>query len=99
MEALNKPVETEKILGTAEVIASFDGGEGKIAGVKVKSGRLARGDRVRIERNKESLGFTKIKSIKHLKVDIDKALIGTEAGLFFDPQLDFAPQDDIIALA
>lgn len=99
MEALNKPVETEKILGTAEVIASFDGGEGKIAGVKVKSGRLARGDRVRIERNKENMGYTKIKSIKHLKEDIDKALIDTEAGLFFDPQLDFAPQDAIIALA
>lgn len=99
MDEINKPVETEKILGTAEVIASFDGGKGKIAGVKVKSGRLARGDRVRIERNKENMGYTKIKSIKHLKEDIDKALIGTEAGLFFDPQLDFAPQDDIIALA
>lgn len=99
MEVINKPVDSEKILGTAEVVASFDGGKGKIAGVKVKSGRLARGDRVRIERNKENIGYTKIKSIKHLKEDIDKAVIGTEAGLFFDPQLDFEPQDAIISLA
>jgi len=99
MEALNKPIETEKILGTADVIASFDGGEGKIAGCKIKSGRFVRGDRVRIERSKENIGLSKIKHIKHLKEDIDKALIGTECGLFLDPQLDFAPGDAIIALA
>lgn len=98
LEALNAPEPEEKALGTASVIAVFKSDNGNIAGCKVTSGRLVRGDRVRLDRNKAPLAFTKIKSIKHFKDDVDKATVGMECGIFFDPKLDFEAGDDIISL-
>ncbi|MEK7565795.1 MAG: EF-Tu/IF-2/RF-3 family GTPase, partial [Patescibacteria group bacterium] len=64
----------------------------RICGVKVTDGRLARGDRVRIQ-SAES----KIKSIRISKNEVNKAETGQECGVLLEPQIDFLPGDVILA--
>ena len=54
-----------------------------IAGVKVISGQIARGDQVKIVREDKEIGRARIKSLRHGKEDINKAEQGTEAGVLF----------------
>lgn len=69
----------EKILGKGTIIAIFDTSHGKIAGTKVNEGRLAKNDRVRIERNGEEIGVAKVKTIRHLQKEINSAKEGRNA--------------------
>ncbi len=88
----------EEVFGEARVLAVFDIKEDKIAGLKVISGRIARGDKVKIMRGDKEIGRTRLKSLKHQKEDITKAEQGKEAGATFQQKLDFLPNDSIIAI-
>lgn len=94
---LKEVLREERELGTARIIAQFPFERDRIAGAKVSSGRLARGDRVKIMRGEEELARAKIKTIRHGKDDITKADTGIECGVLFDQKLDFTIGDDIIA--
>lgn len=89
--------EGEHEIGKGEILASFLGSSGVIIGVKVSEGRLAVGDRVKIWRSEKELGISKIVSIKHGKEDVKLATKNMECGIMIDPEVDFAPQDAIIA--
>jgi translation initiation factor IF-2 len=56
---------------------------GTIAGCKVTSGEIKRSDSARILRKGIVLHQTKIKSLKHVKEVIDKAVNGMEFGITF----------------
>lgn len=86
------------ILGEAKIIEIFSYKEDKIAGLKVVSGRIARGDQIKLVRGDEEIGRAKIKSLRHGKEDISKAEQGKEAGVILSQKLDFLTGDSIIAI-
>lgn len=88
----------EEILGKAEIIAQFPFDKKKIAGCKVLEGRIARGDLVRIERDTQNLGTTRIKSIREFKNEINKAETGQECGCLFEENIDFSVGDMIVSI-
>ena len=103
-EELDEVIEAIKkgnlvtILGEAKIIEIFSYKEDKIAGVKVVSGRIARGDQVKLVRGDEEIGRAKIKSLRHGKEDISKAEQGKEGGVILSQKLDFLTGDSIISI-
>lgn len=88
----------EEVLGEARILATFDFKDEKVAGIKVISGRIARGDKVKILREGKEIGRAKIKSLRYQKEDITKAEQGKEAGAIISLKLDFLLNDSIIAI-
>jgi len=87
----------ERELGQGTIIAEFPFEKDRIAGTKVTSGRLAKGDFVRVMRGEEEIGRARIKSIRQGKNEITKVEVGGECGVFLDKKVDFMLQDGIIA--
>lgn len=94
---LKEPSQREKILGEAVVVAEFTAGDDRVAGCKIKSGKISRGDTVRVMRGDETLGLSKIKSLRQGKEDVPHVTIGTECGIVMAAKLDFRPADLIIS--
>ncbi len=88
----------EEVLGESKIIAQFEIKGEKVAGVRVVSGRVALGDKVKIMRGLKEIGRARIKSLRHQKEEITKAEMGSEAGLVLSPKLDFLPNDAIISI-
>lgn len=92
----------ERELGKGVIIAEFPFNGLRIAGTKVASGRLARGDSVKIVRQEKNgeveIGRVKIKSVRRGRDNITKAEVGVECGILFDDTLDFTIGDAIIAV-
>jgi translation initiation factor IF-2 len=86
------------ILGEAKIIAVFPMKQELIAGVKVISGRIARGDQVKIVRENVEIGRARIKSLRHQKEDITKSEQGSDAGLILSHKLDLLTGDAIISI-
>lgn len=87
----------ERELGKGMIIAEFPYEKDRIAGTKVTSGRLAKGDMIRVMRGEEEVGRARIKSIRQGKNEITKVEVGGECGVFLDKKVDFMLQDGIIA--
>jgi len=99
VSGLKEVLAAERELGTGAVIAEFPFEKSRIAGTKLVSGRLARGDTVKIMRGDTEIARAKIKSLRKGKEDITKAdKVGVECGILFDKKVDFALQDAIIAV-
>ncbi len=94
---VTEPEISEEILGEAEVVAEFEIEKERIAGCRVKKGKITKTDSLRLQRGEKILGEMKIKSMKHKKEDIDEAKTGTEFGAVFDPPLDFEIGDVIMS--
>ena len=94
---LKEVLREERDLGVGTIIAEFPFDGDRIAGTRVSSGRLARGDRVKIMRGEEEVARAKIKSLRHGKDDLTKVDTGHECGVLFDQKLDFTIGDGIIA--
>lgn len=88
----------EVILGKAKVQAVFPYEHKKVAGSKVLEGRMAKGDKVRVERNKEIIAEGRIVSIRQGKEDIGKVEVGGECGILLSVSLDFEPEDVILSV-
>lgn len=98
LEAALKPEEKEEeILGEAEIIAEFQIDQERVAGCRVKKGKISQDDQLRLKRGEKVIGITKIKSMKHKKEAITEARTGKEFGVLFNPPLDFKIGDVIIA--
>lgn len=87
----------ERELGRGSILAQFPFSGQLVAGTKVKVGRLARGDQVKIMRAEEEVGKAKIKSVRKGKEETTKAEVGAECGILFDHSVAFEVGDDIIA--
>ena len=94
MEAL---LIRERELGVGIIIAEFPFDRDRVIGTKVTSGRLARGDTVRIVRGETEVGSARIKSIHQGKNEVTKVEVGGECGVLLDKKVDFTLQDGIIA--
>lgn len=98
VSGMKEVLGAERELGMGTIIAEFPFEKSRIAGTRIVSGRLARGDTVKIMRGEEEVGRAKIKSIRKGKDDVTKVEEGIECGVLFDKKVDFALQDAIIAV-
>lgn len=89
----------EEIYGRAKVLASFPYEKTKVLGITVMDGRVAKGDKVRIERNEEVVGESFISSVRQGKNQVSKIEKGQEGGIVISPQVDFTIGDMIICIA
>lgn len=87
----------EKIFGKAKIMASFPFDKKKVLGVTVLEGRVAKGDRVRLERGEEIVGEGMIASLRQGKEQVSKAEAGSEAGVLLANDLDFQLGDVLIS--
>ena len=84
-------------MGEAVILVEFPMDNERIAGCKIESGRIAKGDLLRLTRGDTKIGETKIKSLRQSKKDVVKTEVGSECGIVFEKKLDFRVNDRIIA--
>ncbi len=87
----------EEIYGVAKIQASFPFDKQIVMGVKVLEGRVAKGDKVRIERGEEIIGEGHINSVRAGKDQTSKVESPNEAGIIVGPALDFQVGDMVIS--
>ncbi len=87
-----------EILGRAEVLASFPFDNKKVAGCKVVSGRITKGDLLVLQRGEKEIGKGKAVSIRKQKQEIPSVGQSEEFGVIIDPQLDFTIGDVIVSV-
>lgn len=87
-----------KTFGKGQILAVFEGNEGKILGVRIDEGRLKAGDSIVITRGTEETPVTKITSLKQGKNDIKELGKGNECGIMIDPLVDFTIGDMVLSL-
>lgn len=87
----------EEILGIANILAKFPFDKSFVCGVKVKEGRVAKGDKVRLLRGEEVIGESHITSVRKGKEQTSKIEEGQEGGVILSPLLDFTIGDMLIS--
>jgi translation initiation factor IF-2 len=85
-------------LGRAEIVATFPFNDKKVAGCKVSSGRISKGDRIVVMRTDKEVGRAKAVSIRKVKAEVPSVGQSEEFGVILDPQLDFAIGDVIVSV-
>lgn len=98
VSGLKEVLSGERELGMGQIIAEFPYEGQRVAGTKVTSGRIARGDTVKFMRSEVEIGRARIKSMRRGKEDVTKIEAGGECGILFDKKVDFALQDAIIPI-
>ncbi|MBI2334660.1 translation initiation factor IF-2 [Candidatus Daviesbacteria bacterium] len=82
--------QLEEVLGKGNIIAEFPHGKSeRIAGCRIIEGLIAKGQRIRVIREGQLIGETKLKSLRKVKEEIDKVEKGSDCGMLFNPPLDF----------
>lgn len=87
-----------KILGQAEISATFPYNNKKVAGCKVISGRITKSDTLALMREERRVGFVKPVSMRKQKEEITEAKTGEEFGIIFKPELDFDKGDMLVSV-
>jgi translation initiation factor IF-2 len=87
----------EDIMGIAKILASFPYEKTKVMGIKVSEGRIAKGDKVRLMREDQVLGETRVSSARQGKEQTSKIEAGQEGGIVVSPFLDFTIGDVLIS--
>lgn len=85
-------------LGKAEIVAVFPFNDKKVAGCKVVSGRISKGDRLLLIRGEKEVGKTKAVSLRKQKAEVPSVGQSEEFGVIFEPQLDFIKGDVIVSV-
>lgn len=94
VEALLKVGQVEEVFGRANIIAEFPFGKGeRIAGCRIIEGEIAKGRKIRIARDGEVIGETKLKSLRKVKEEVNKVEKGNDCGMLFDPPVNFQVND------
>jgi len=95
--ALIRERAMRKVLGKAQILATFEGNEGQILGVRITEGRLLVGDKIIISKGDTETPESKILSLKQGKKSLKELGKGNECGIMIDPQVDFTIGDMIIS--
>ena len=88
-----------EVLGKAEILASFPFNNKKVAGCKVVSGRITKGDALILQRNEKEIGKAKAASIRKQKIEVASVGQAEEFGVILDPQLDFSIGDVLLSVS
>jgi len=87
----------EDIMGIAKILAKFPYEKTQVCGIKVSEGRIAKGDKVRLVRDDETLGESHVQSVRQGKEQASKIETGKEGGIILSPFLDFTIGDVLIS--
>lgn len=88
----------EVVTGEAEILQIFEMKGETIAGVRVKTGELKKGDLFHLKRGEEIISNPVLKTMRHGKDEIDRIGTKNEGGLTFkNKKLDFQIGDTIVA--
>lgn len=87
----------EQVYGVAQILASFPFEKSQVLGISILEGRIARGDKVRLVRNEETIGESNIVSLRQGKETTSKVEKGQEAGILISPFLDFKVGDLVVS--
>ena len=98
MKGMLDPVFEEKVLGHAVVRQTFKAsGVGTIAGSYVLDGKITRGCKVRLPRDKTKIFDGELASLKRFKDDVKEVNSGYECGMSFEKYNDIKEGDQIEA--
>ena len=82
LKGMLEPVFAEKIIGKAEVLATFPISKvGKIAGCRVRSGTVRRNAQMRLKRGDDTLFEGEVSSLRHEKERVNEVREGFECGI------------------
>lgn len=98
VSGMKEVISQERELGEGTIIAEFPFEKSRIAGTKILSGRLAKGDSIKVMRGETEVGRAKIKSIRKGKDETTKVEKGNDCGVLLDRTVDFQLNDGIIAV-
>jgi translation initiation factor IF-2 len=87
----------EDIMGIAKILAKFPYEKTQVCGIKVSEGRIAKGDKVRLMRDDETVGESHVQSVRQGKEQASKIETGKEGGIILSPFLDFTIGDVLIS--
>ncbi len=98
MENLLEPIIKERVLGRAEVRATFNvPKQGTIAGAAVVDGKVSRRAMIRLLRDNKAVFTGKVSSLRRLKDDVSEVDKGLECGIGIENYTDMKPGDIIEA--
>lgn len=87
-----------KILGRAQILASFPFDDKKIAGCRILQGKIKKNDLLILTRGEKEIGEVRVISLKKQKDEVNEVKEGEEFGVLFMPQLDFEKGDVLISV-
>jgi translation initiation factor IF-2 len=85
-------------VGRAQVMASFPFNDKRVAGSKVISGRVSKGDKLILMRGEKEMGKSKVVSLRKQKLEVGSVGPSEEFGLIMEPQLDFQSGDTLVSI-
>ena len=99
LQAVDEIIKKGKVeeLGRAEIVAIFPFNDRKVAGSKVLSGRISKGDRLTLIRADKEISKGKAVSIRKQKSEVASVGASEEFGVITEPQLDFAKGDVLVS--
>lgn len=92
-----EPDTVRKILGKAEILATFDMKGIHVAGARMLEGKINKSMPILIKRGEVEIANTRIVSLKEQKQDISEVLAGSEFGVSFAGKIDFLPHDMVLS--
>ena len=96
MKGMLEPIYEEKVIGHAEIRQVFKAsGIGNIAGSVVLDGKIIRGCKARITRDKDLIFDGNLASLKRFKDDVKEVNAGYECGLVFEKFNDVKEEDKV----
>ncbi|MFC2476206.1 MAG: translation initiation factor IF-2 [Catonella sp.] len=96
MKVMLEPIYEERVIGHAEIRQVFKAsGIGNIAGSFVLDGKIIRGCKARITRDKDLIFEGNLASLKRFKDDVKEVNAGYECGLVFEKFNDVKEEDKV----
>ncbi len=93
LKGLYEPVYEDRVIGHAEVRATFRVGKRTIAGSYITAGKFNRHAKVRVVRNRELLHVGEISTLKRFTEDVEEVASGYECGINIENFNDFKVGD------
>lgn len=88
----------DEISGSAKVIAQFSTSQGNIAGLIVVTGKITKGDQVKLMRGDKEIGQGRILTLRKGKEEVSKVVKDEECGAKLSSKLDFLIGDMILSI-
>lgn len=96
LKGMIEPTYVEVVEGQAEVLATFPAGKkGKVAGVRVREGKVSRDSLARILRGNVVVCESRVSSLRRFKEDVKEVSAGLECGVGIEGFIDFEIGDII----
>lgn len=87
----------EEVLGQAEILAEFKFEDKRVAGCQMKEGKISRGDKIHLQRERKIMADCRIKSMQVGKMSVEKVEKGEEFGVILSCPIDFSIKDMLIS--